>query len=241
MDEARNAKNNIGTAHCARYADAYEAGLLQSYLRLWRELLKGPVLRRLQIFGIQYIIGAPGAYDTAVFPVDSYSAPLNTAVYRVPGTMPYAHPFSNAESHPELGAAIARLADPTFDFSRVLVVDRPVTQPDLGEAPGRAEVISYKAGEVTITADFSAPGWLLLLESFYPGWVATIDGRALAIARANAHFMGVEVPAGTHLIRLVFAPPVQRRANRVSIAFMAVYLLALAWRAGTRHFREERP
>lgn len=44
------------------------------------------------------------------------------------------------------------------------------------------------------------------LESDYPGWSASIDGKAARVVRANGLFMGVWVPAGEHRVEFRFVP-----------------------------------
>ena len=47
---------------------------------------------------------------------------------------------------------------------------------------------------------------LALHETYYPGWIAEIDGRQVPILRADVLFRGVEVPAGRHHVVFRFAP-----------------------------------
>ena len=39
-----------------------------------------------------------------------------------------------------------------------------------------------------------------------PGWRAWVDGRPAMVERANALFIGAEVPAGTHRVEFRFLP-----------------------------------
>ena len=47
---------------------------------------------------------------------------------------------------------------------------------------------------------------LVISDTWYPGWRATIDGDEAPIHRANYMFRGVFVPAGEHTVRLDFHP-----------------------------------
>jgi uncharacterized membrane protein YfhO len=47
---------------------------------------------------------------------------------------------------------------------------------------------------------------LVLHDTYYPGWLAEVDGRSASILRAFVLFRGVEVPAGTHRVTFRFAP-----------------------------------
>ena len=41
-----------------------------------------------------------------------------------------------------------------------------------------------------------------------PGWSARVDAEATPVERANAIFIGVEVPAGSHRVEFRFRPTV---------------------------------
>ena len=49
-------------------------------------------------------------------------------------------------------------------------------------------------------------GWLVLLESYDPGWRAWVDGRAVPVYPANGLFQAIAVPAGVHRVRWVYFP-----------------------------------
>lgn len=49
-------------------------------------------------------------------------------------------------------------------------------------------------------------GYLVLLDSFYPGWRAYVDGREVEILQANYAFRAVEVQAGKHEVEFRYRP-----------------------------------
>jgi hypothetical protein len=54
----------------------------------------------------------------------------------------------------------------------------------------------------------SGPGWLILSEAYYPGWVAHVDGTAVKIEQIGGWFRGLLLPPGSHQVDLEFSPPV---------------------------------
>lgn len=66
------------------------------------------------------------------------------------------------------------------------------------------------------------PGVLVLAESFYPGWRATVNGKPKNIVRLNYLFQGVEVDAGRQSIIFEYRPPFFRLYAVVSLAAIIV-------------------
>jgi uncharacterized membrane protein YfhO len=50
------------------------------------------------------------------------------------------------------------------------------------------------------------PGWLIVTDNFYPGWMAERDGTSVPIRRGNFLFRAVEVPAGESRVVLRYRP-----------------------------------
>ena len=61
--------------------------------------------------------------------------------------------------------------------------------------------------EILLHTGSGEPGMARLLESFDPGWSATVDGAPRPVRPLNELGMGVPVPAGNHEVRLVYKTP----------------------------------
>jgi uncharacterized membrane protein YfhO len=60
--------------------------------------------------------------------------------------------------------------------------------------------------KVEIEISDGAEGWLLVADTWYPGWQATIDGKLVEIARAEYLFRGICVPQGDHQVVMEYKP-----------------------------------
>lgn len=49
-------------------------------------------------------------------------------------------------------------------------------------------------------------GWLLITDTWYPGWNATVNGKPVPLLRANGAFRAVPVPAGEAIVEMRFLP-----------------------------------
>ena len=69
------------------------------------------------------------------------------------------------------------------------------------------EIVKYSANRIVLRAKLASDAWIMLTDTFYPGWKATIDGQAEAsIIPANYVFRAIHVPQGLHEIILQFKP-----------------------------------
>jgi hypothetical protein len=74
-----------------------------------------------------------------------------------------------------------------------------------GEA-GDARIVSWRQDRIEIDATSDQGGMLAVHDSWYPGWVAEVDGARVPILRADVLFRGVELPPGRHRVVFYFAP-----------------------------------
>ncbi len=82
-------------------------------------------------------------------------------------------------------------------------------------------------------------GWLLLRDTYYPGWDAFVDGGYVETKLANGVFRAVEVPEGTHTVDFEYQPRSLRLGWMISGAAICVW--GIVWTMGlTRKQAEDR-
>lgn len=67
-------------------------------------------------------------------------------------------------------------------------------------------VDEYQPERVVLSVRANEDGYVLLADSWYPGWVARIDGVEAPIQRANLLFRAVRVNRGAHIIEFEYRP-----------------------------------
>lgn len=63
-----------------------------------------------------------------------------------------------------------------------------------------AEIVSYQSNEAEIAVNAPSDGYLVLTDTFYPGWTATVDGSLVKIVPAFHAFRAVSVSKGDHTV-----------------------------------------
>lgn len=71
---------------------------------------------------------------------------------------------------------------------------------------GQAIISRYEPNLIEVQTSSDAPSILVLGENHYPGWNASVDGRAVETLRVNYNLRGVALPAGGHLVQLSYRP-----------------------------------
>jgi hypothetical protein len=68
------------------------------------------------------------------------------------------------------------------------------------------QVQEMHPARVVVTAELGCPGLLVLADTDYPGWRASVEGRAAPILAAYGVFRGVVLPAGKHRVEFKYQP-----------------------------------
>jgi hypothetical protein len=112
------------------------------------------------------------------------------------------------------------------------------------EVPGPTMDVANGSGSVRVRADGSrlllhasmqSPAWIVVSETAWKGWRATINGNPIKLHFADRAFLGMFVPAGDHDIVLSYRPKAVTNGAIVSIA-TAVALVLFAFVRRRRSF-----
>lgn len=151
--------------------------------------------------------GVTVALDTAALP----RAQLPTAVHEVP---------SDRE-------AMAALSSGGLDLRGSVTLSGT----SCGSAGGSVRLVSNEPEFVRAETRLHRAGLLVVTNSDYPGWSASVDGRPAAIGRVDGLLQGVCVPAGQHDVQLRFQPTRWDVAVGLSMAgvVLVILLAAVPW------------
>jgi hypothetical protein len=149
-------------------------------------------------------------------------------IYRNEAALPRAWivPSARVASDP-----LAAILDPAFDPRSVVILERSL---ETGEPAAPAshftlQFLSDTPNTVTIHAASDGSGYLVLADTAYPGWRATVDGQAVAVLRANVSLRAVAFPAGEHTVQFRYEPDSVQWGLRLSAASAVVVAAGLAF------------
>lgn len=186
------------------------------------------------------LVNSRGGAGAAVG-LEPHFATLNLGdvrLQRFEATLPRAY-FSACVTYAEdKQGALERLAQEDFDPRKelVLVGRESGACPQPGWQP--VSIAEYRPERVALAVDAPSDGYVVLLDTYYPGWEAEIDGEATEIERGNWFFRAVPVGAGHHEIAMAYRPRWLRTGAVASLTATAGLALAVvATAAGVRRTR----
>jgi uncharacterized membrane protein YfhO len=68
----------------------------------------------------------------------------------------------------------------------------------------------------------AAASLVVLSQTFYHLWHAEVDGQPVPLLRANVAFQALQVPAGTHHVKLIYRDPNFEIGAIISLLSLAV-------------------
>ena len=143
-------------------------------------------------------------------------------IYENLDVLPRALVVHRAEVIADEAAVLARMRDPAFDPTRLVLLSAG----EAVDASGRGTAIltRYEPEAIACRVISDAPGYLVVFDTFYPGWEATVDGQPAPILRANGMFRAVPVTPGVHHVELRYRPVSLRIGAWISAVAGAVWV-----------------
>jgi hypothetical protein len=126
------------------------------------------------------------------------------------------------------------------DLRKTAIIEGPVAL--AAETPGETDAVTtlkYEPNAIELAVGSASGGFLVLSETYYPGWKAWVDNRAIPIYQADIGLRGVVVPGGTHQIRLEFRPAILPIS--LGISLVTASLLGLSAFISMRKYTAESP
>lgn len=147
---------------------------------------------------------------------------------------------------PDFAAALREYDPRHFIALQPGAADLPAqpTEPERECRPEPANITSSSLNEVHIEANLQQPGYLLLADSYAPGWQAFVraDGapeERKPVLRANGNFRALHLNTGWQQVRFKYSPASFRLGGLISaLSVLTLLLLVTVW-AWRTFYREQ--
>jgi hypothetical protein len=109
--------------------------------------------------------------------------------------------------------ALTQLVNPSIHLKETAIVellpteleDR-INQNDKQRQVADGRTKRIRSGQLEIEVNTEAPGLLVVLEQYYPGWSAYVDGKPTPVYAVDGTFRGVFLEAGEHMVEFKYRP-----------------------------------
>ncbi|HKZ86480.1 MAG TPA: YfhO family protein [Anaerolineae bacterium] len=211
--------NNFDPLLIGRYLELIEAVNAASF---------EDALRLLRLMHIRYISSPRD------LPLPVHDRTPATTIYRIEEMLPRAWIVHSARLEPD---PLPALLDPAFDpLQVVFLAEMPgIALPETSDGSQfTIHALQDTPNAVTIRAASDVDGYLILADTWYPGWRAAIDGQPAPVLRANSTFRAVAFPVGEHTVQFRYEPDSFRAGAWASLACAAIVVAGLALGARRR-------
>jgi hypothetical protein len=155
------------------------------------------------LFGIRYMIGQKPAHDGQI---EVFTARSGLKVYENPRAFPRAwavHEIVPVESREQ---GVWLIANTLEDLHKRAFMTAEAPRLEACGGPEAVTIREYTPSRVSLSADMYCAGMLILSDTFFPGWFATVDGGPAQIHEVNFAMRGVVVPKGKHEVMFRYRP-----------------------------------
>ena len=90
-------------------------------------------------------------------------------------------------------------------------------------------ITSYEPNRLTYDVNSGKGGVLVFSEIYYPGWTATVDGKAVELGRVNYILRAIHIKPGQHQVELAFFPKSVDMTETIAYIAFALLLLILIY------------
>lgn len=122
---------------------------------------------------------------------------------------------------------MALIASDYFDPQKTTLVHAAEGEINLSGEPLQSsiDVLEYSANTIRLRVNTDQPAMLVLIEAYYPGWVATVNGQSARIWRVDHASRGVLIPAGDGIVTMTFVPASFYTGMKITLATLVLLIL----------------
>lgn len=166
-------------------------------------------------------------------PVPNATGDSEVKLYRSRTALPRAYVVYDAQIAATPKESLARTLSPTFVATQsVILEEMPANWVQPTSPPSIAPTITLnerRATTLEFTVRSATPAIFVLLETYTPGWQASINEQPVPLYVANHAFRAVVIPAGEQQLRLTYAPPLFFLGAKISLTMLIITLLLYLW------------
>lgn len=113
----------------------------------------------------------------------------------------------------------------SFDPLKEVLLSQPVEFQPSDHFQGQVEQVDYRSNHVSIRTRQEGSGFLVLNDTYFPGWTVTVDGKEGEILKANHYYRAVQLGPGEHVLEFEYFPEGFKEGLITSSIFLLILLV----------------
>jgi hypothetical protein len=147
---------------------------------------------------------------------------------------PTALPWATAGQKPEFldeAATLSALAHPAFQPRKQVFLPLAAAGIVKTRGGGMARIVAtnFTPEHIRIRVEATGPAWVVLAQTHYPAWQATVNGQKTTVWKANHAFQAVEVPGGSSEVIFRYVDRPFRAGLALTLASLLAWCIGWRW------------
>ncbi|OGG08399.1 hypothetical protein A2154_02760 [Candidatus Gottesmanbacteria bacterium RBG_16_43_7] len=167
-------------------------------------------MRLINVMGVRYILdlaqsgSSEKTFPTAQFTLLSKIGPWT--IYENTQALPRAYMAYDYQVYKNRREFADIFFRPGFNPQTTILLEKPpnLSLPKSGH--GIVRIGKYEPNLISLEVKTDTDGLLFLSDTYYPGWMAAVDGKPAPILKAHYTFRAIPVNSGSHRVLLEYAP-----------------------------------
>jgi len=153
--------------------------------------------RIIDLLGVKYVLSLSELNSSKLVKVFQEE---QTIIYENKNVIPRAFFVKNIRLSKNKKESIKMLFDPSVNLVQTGIIENGSGGLNVSWSVGSANIIQYSANKIIIDTENEDAGFLVLTDTFYPTWKASVDKKLAKIYVTDYNFRGIIVSSGKHRV-----------------------------------------
>ena len=122
-----------------------------------------------------------------------------------------------------------------FDPAREAILEKGITRTREHEntrTKNQVEWVKDEDQEIEIEVETKSDGFLVLADSYYPGWKAFVNGKETEILAANLNQRAIQIEQGSHQVKFIYQPESFKTGAIISGITFIIIIIIIVFQLG---------
>lgn len=191
-------------------------------------------MRMLRLLNVKYLVSyfeIKGGDFTLRKTINFSTGQPGFYLYELKNPLPHAFLTFEAQKIENAEEIFRKLSREDFDPQKTVLLEEPFDQLNqFTKLDQSVTIATYLPEKVVIAAKTESPSFLVLTDTYFPGWEARIDGQPAKIYQADYLFRAVRLEPGEHQVEFKYKPKDFYLGATISLVTVGLIILfALFW------------